>query len=145
MPPAKTPDNLMLIVGQLLEATKAASEGLKSMSLEVQSNAKVIVAASKTIELVEDKVSEIDRIIRDSTNAGNLVAISQTHTAELAGLHLAVKELKVVVEILRTEINKLGLVDISQANDKDAVWAVIKFIGFAITTAIAVYAAFSGK
>jgi len=145
MPPAKIPDNLMLIVGQLLEATKAASEGLKSMSQEVQSNAKVIIAASKTIEMVEDKVSELDRIIRDSTNAGNLVAITQTHTSELVTLHTAVKELKVVVEILKTEIGKLGIVDMKASDNSDKAWATIKFIGYAITTAIALYAAFNGK
>ncbi len=145
MPPAKVPDNLMIIVGQLLEATKAASEGLKSVSLEVQSNAKVIITASKTLEMVEEKVSELDEIIRDSTNKGNLVAVTQTHAAELVLLHTAVTELKTAVETLRGEIGKLGLTDVKAETTRNHLWLTLGFVGWLVTTAIALFAAFNGK
>lgn len=145
-PAAAAPtDNLMLIVGQLLEATKAASDGLKSMSAEVQSNAKAIIAASKTLEKVEDKLEELDEIIRDSTNQGNLVTLTGQHTNQLAVLHAAVAELKTATDLLKTQMGTLGNTHTRIASTKETIWTVLKFLGWIVTTAVAVYAAVNGK
>lgn len=141
--PAAT--DLMLIVGQLLEATKAASDGLKSMSSEVQSNAKAIIAASKTLEKVEEKLEELDEIIRDSTNQGNLLTVTQGHTTQLSALHLAVQELKTAIEAVKTQMGLLGTNHARLSSAKATVWEIAKVVGWVATTAIALYAALNGK
>lgn len=152
MPPAKMPDNLMIIIGQLLEATKAASDGLKSMSQEVQSNAKAIIAASKTLEMVEKKLGELADLVDDSSNPNSLAQVSSRHTNELSELRKAIADLKDALLKLGTEMNVLGTGVAALKHDgvqltttKDTVWGVIKFIGWALTTAIALYAALNGK
>lgn len=147
MPPAKNPvpDNLMIIIGQLLEATKAASDGLKSMSLEVQSNAKAIIAASKTLEMVEKKLTELDGLVDNTANPSSLAQVSGRHTVELADLHKAVTELKATLAALVTQVSSLRQDGAQFHTTKDAVWGVIKFIGWLLTTAIALYAALNGK
>lgn len=138
-------DDLMLIVGQLLEATKAASDGLKSMSVEVQSNAKAIIAAVKTLEKVEETVSELDEIVRDSINQGNLVGVTQGHTVQITGLHAALGDLKKSLDDLKAQVGTLGHSDVKLRSAKDTVWAVVKFLGWIATTVVAVYAAANGK
>lgn len=154
MPPAKNPlpDNLMIIIGQLLEATKAASDGLKSMSIEVQSNAKAIIAASKTLEMVEEKLAELADLVDDAANPNSLAQVSGRHTNELAELRKAISDLKDALLKLGTEMSVLGTTVNSLKQDgaqlsttKDTVWSVIKFVGWLVTTAIALYAAFNGK
>lgn len=141
--PVPPPDNLLLIVGQLLEATKAASEGLKSMSAEVQSNAKAIIAAVKTLEKVEEKVEELDVIIRDSTNQGNLVALTQTHTAELASLTKVVVELRTAIDRLKLQMGQLGMVHARISTTRDQAWAVIKIVAWVVTTLVACWGAWA--
>lgn len=138
-------NDLMLIVGQLLEATKAASDGLKSMSAEVQSNAKAIIAAVKTLEKVEETVAELDEIIRDSTNQGNLVGVTQGHTVQITGLHAAVGELKKTLDDLKEQMGTLDNNHAKIFSAKAAIWEVAKILGWIVTTGIAVYAALNGK
>jgi methyl-accepting chemotaxis protein len=144
-PAGAAPDNLMLIVGQLLEATKAASDGLKSMSQEVQSNAKAIIAASKTLEQVEDTLEELDEIIRDTTNASNLVSITQKHGADLVTLHAAVTDLKGVVETLKVQVGTLGTTQVAATTTKNTLAWIAAGLAWAVTTGIALYAALNGK
>ncbi len=135
----------MFIVGQLVEATKAASDGLKSMSVEVQSNAKAIIAASQTLQAVEDKLSELDHIIRDSTHAGNIVGLTQAHATELTALKTMVTELSAIVTTLKADLNKLGLNQTTAKTESKLLWTVAKvavvFLGWVATTAIAAWAA----
>lgn len=138
-------DNLMLIVGQLLEATKAASDGLKSMSQEVQSNAKAIIAASKTLEKVEGDLEQLDEIIRDSTNSGNLVAVTIGHTTQLATLHLAVIELRATIDGLKAQMGSLGSTQARMTTTKEVLVYIGVGVAWFVTTAIAVYAALQGK
>lgn len=145
MPPSKSaPDNLMLIVGQLLEATKAASDGLKSMSVEVQGNAKAIIAASKTLEVIERKVGELEEIIKGGTDE-SLVFMAHGHTTDIAQLRVAIEELKKAVAGLTTDLGKLGSTAATIKGTKDVVWEVGKVVAWIVTTAIALYAAFNGK
>ncbi len=154
MPTAKNPlpDNLMIIIGQLLEATKAASDGLKSMSIEVQSNAKAIIAASKTLEMVEKKLTAFDELVDDAANPNSLGQVSARHTNELVDLRKAVGDLKDTLVKLTTEMTTLGTSVTTLKQDgahltttKETVWGVIKFVGWLLTTAIALYAAINGK
>lgn len=144
-PAGAAPDNLMLIVGQLLEATKAASDGLKSMSQEVQSNAKAIIAASKTLEQVEETLEELDEIIRDTTNAANLVSITQKHGDDLVTLHAAVTDLKGVVETLKAQVGSLGTNQAAATTTKNTLMWIAAGVAWAVTTGIALYAALNGK
>ena len=140
----------MVIVGQLMEATKAASDGLKSVSAEVQNNVRTIIAAVTTLEAVEVRCKEIDDIIRGTLNANNIVKMSQQHTDQLVLLHASVQSLHTMVTTLKADIAKLdttaNAANTKARTTKDVIWTFLLFFGWLVTTAIAVFAAFnSGK
>jgi DNA repair ATPase RecN len=150
--PAVETDNLMLIIGQLLEATKAASEGLKSVGAEVQNNAKAIIAAIKTLEQVEEKLGDLDKIVQDHSNPNNLINVTRGHTDQInainsgiSDLHTLVKELKDAMKSLSTQVGTLDQGQASITSAKNVVWETAKVVAWVVTTAIALYAAMSGK
>lgn len=150
--PSVETDNLMLIIGQLLEATKAASEGLKSVGAEVQNNAKAIIAAIKTLEQVEEKLGDLDRIMQDHANPNNLINVTRGHTDQIAAinksildLHGLVRELKDAMKALTTQVGTLDQGQASITSAKNVVWETAKVVAWIVTTAIAIYAAMVGK
>jgi len=151
-PSAADTDNLMIIIGQLLEATKAASEGLKCVGAEVNSNAKAIIAAVKTLEQLEAKLANLDRVIQDNANSANLVNVTRGHTEQIAGVRDDVKDTHALMAELRQSLASLashvGTLDRGQdsiKSTKNAIWEIAKFGGWIITTAVAFYAVVSGK
>ncbi len=147
--PARKPtdpvDHIMLIVGQLLEATKAASDGIKGLSVEAQTNAKAIIAASKTIEMLEEKVAELDKVVRDSTNAANLVGTSQAQALAVARIDGILVDLKHDLDQLSQQVRDIG----SQRDNVSAQGQMLVRVGIGVawlvTTGIAVWAVVAGK
>ena len=73
MPPARTPDaNVMVMLGQLLEATKTASEVIKQLG----SDSKDSLGRLATIELafagVEEVVQDLNRVVRTGNGTPSL-------------------------------------------------------------------------
>lgn len=147
--PARKPtdpvDHIMLIVGQLLEATKAASDGIKGLSVEAQTNAKAIIAASKTIEMLEEKVAELDKVVRDSTNAANLVGTAQTQALAVARIDGILVDVKKDLERLSEQVEAIG----SHRANVNAQGQLLVRIGLGaawlVTTGIAVWAVVAGR
>ena len=137
-------DNLMLLIGQLVEATKAASDGLKVVSLEVQNNAKALVAVSATVDSLEKDLTLVDQIVRDSKYDGNLVSTSAKHKASLDALHDSVQELKRSVGRVKADVEKLGLGQSTMKASNRTLWTVGMVVGWAITTIVALYGALKG-
>ena len=145
MPTApKASQDVMLLIGQLLEEAKAASDGLKSTNAEIQANGKALIATVKTLELVGETVAELDRLVR--TGNGDSVI------TRLAILQIAVTDLQAQVVALETRVRVAGekMADLSKDQDrrdagKNAVWEIAKVVAWVATTGIAVYAAIWGK
>lgn len=147
--PDPTSDNLMLIIGQLLEATKAAAEGLKSVSAEVQGNAKAIIAVSQTVKLVESTIGELRKIVSDASHPGNLVFMTAGHAADIRAVKETLAGLEESVEALKTAVGAVGTAQtqaaIERRTHKEWVWEGAKVVGWIATTVIAVLALFAGK
>lgn len=147
--PDTTSDNLMLIIGQLLEATKAAAEGLKSVSAEVQGNAKAIIAVSQTVKMVETTIIDLKKIVSDAAHPNNLVLLTAGHAAEIRAVKETVVELERAVETLKSTVGTINTAHVQataqKKTNKEWVWEGAKVIGWIVTTAVALYAAFAGK
>jgi len=143
--PAEGGENLLLIVGQLLEATKAASDALKSISVEVQGNARAIVATGNTVESMEDAATAIDRIVRDPTNPGNLVSVTQGHAADIRALGLRTDDMVTALAALRAEVAKLGAVNDQSTSTRTVLVKAAQVIGAVATFALSLYAALKDK
>jgi len=135
----ESPENLLMIVGQLLEATKAASDGLKSLSLEVRNNASAIISAAKTLEFVEKTISELNAVVR--ANADSLVSQTAENAAAIEDLQTGKAELDKAVDELQQMVDTLGVDRVKADHSRDLVWKIIYGAAWAITTGIAVYAA----
>jgi archaellum component FlaC len=149
MPPTRKDsgddNNLMLIIGQLLEAAKAASEGLRSVSQEVRSNAEALIGAVNAIETLETAVNHLSTVVHDSSNPANLVLASHDHGVNLAELRAAVKTLEATIKTLRTDLDTMGVDQKTHRTKGVTVLRVLLYtvmgVGYLITTGIAVYAA----
>lgn len=148
--PAPNPENLLMIVGQLLEATKVATEGIKSLSIETRSNATAIITAAKTLEMVEETVNQLNKLVR--TNADNLVYrvdnLSYKMDANsqlIRDLEDAGADLKKEASALKDQIDGLGQHNTRISTVSNTLWYIVIFVAWLITTGIALFAALKGK
>ncbi len=148
MPPARkdTPaasDNLMLIVGQLLEATKAASDGLKGVSQETQANGKAIITVSTTVDTIEEKLAQIDRIIRDTTYQGNLVGVAKEHADSIRNIVTSVAEIRKELSDVKSTVTGMTVTNNHGAGVRKALMWVLGFVAWIVTTIVALYGAWN--
>lgn len=136
--------DVMLLIGQLLAAAQAASDGLKSNSAEIQSNGKAIIAAVRTLELIEETVGELDRLIRTG-NGDSLLTRFAVLKAEVTELHTQMTELSDLVQMTVGQIQTIHGDHRGAAGGRKVVIEILKAVGWVLTTAIAVYAAVKGS
>ncbi len=138
--PGKPSGDIMLLIGQLLEAAKAASDGLKSTNLEIQANGKALIAAVKTLELIEETVAELDRVVRTG-NGDSLVTRLAMLRVEVKDLQEQVCALEKRAEGLHTQISSLDSDRQKVVGGKHLLWVLAGVLAWLVTTGVAVYAA----
>lgn len=136
----KTPD-VMLLIGQLLEAVKAATEGLKSSNVEIQANGKALIAAVKTLELVEATVAELDRVVRTDDDNSVITRLAVLRS-EVSDLQTQVAGLEARVHGAAAQITELESARRRLTWGKHTLWEVAKVLGWVITTGVALWAGF---
>lgn len=135
--------SILVVVGQLLEATKAASEGIKSLSAEVRSNATAIITAAKTLEVVEETVCQLNDIVR--TNPDSLMHTVEQQSRLVDDLDKAHASLNKAVTELTTSVNSLRQSRVEFNTMGNVVYYVIIVTAWLATTGIALYAVVRGK
>lgn len=143
MPPASQQlhDNLMLMLGQVIESSKAASEGLKTLGGEVQANAKSILSVMHGLSTLQENVAQLERIIRHAENPANLVGAVGVHGADLVTVKLAVAELHKVIDNISAAVKRMDSVHDKASGAGTTLWWVGLGAAWATTTGIALYAA----
>lgn len=135
-------DNLMLIVGQLLEAARTASEGLKSTTAEVRANALAVATILKTIESIEEAVDSVHEVIFDP-KPGNLIGVVTSHTNLIATVQGALARVENTMDTMRKQLDSLKTNRATIAGASNAFSSTAQVLGWLITTGIALYAAIS--
>lgn len=141
--PRKPSQDVMIIIGQLLAATQAAGDGLKATNAEIQANGKALIAAVKTLELIEETVAELDRLVRTG-NGDSIITRLAVLKAEVLDLQKQVSELEGRVHTTAQQLTDLDLARNSLKTGKHLILELVKAFGWIATTAIALYAAFKG-
>lgn len=113
------------------------------MSIDVQGNAKAIIAAVTTLEDVEERCKQVDDIVRGALNDHNIVKMSNRHGDQIVTLIDAVKALNDSLAILRADIAKIGKTHDKITTNRDTMWTVLYFLAWVITSGIAIFAAFN--
>jgi len=134
-----------MIIGQLLEAARAASDAIKGLSQESRSTATALVAAAKTLEKVEEIVFELDDIIRTGTG-DSLVTKVRVLQEEVFKLKHEVDVLEARVVVASKAIETLER-DNTEARQRatHVTWAmssITQLAGWTIVTLISLYAVF---
>jgi prefoldin subunit 5 len=143
MPATRKPDHvddsLLLIIGQLLEATKAASEGIKGLNGEMRTIATTLATTVATLQAVETAYKNLERLVHD--DADSLVTRTAVHEDALRTLHAAVEELRKKAQALQTAVDSVDTDRVvAKSNRAWLAWAV-GGVAWAVTTGIALYAA----
>ncbi len=139
--PKEASESLHIIMGQLMEATRAASDGLKSLSAEVVQHARILAAATAKLEAIEERYEELNEIVRAVGNDDNLMASSHDHTAELRDLKARIAVLVADVKGLETDITTLNRSSTKELTARATLINVGKWLGWLVTTGVAVWAA----
>ena len=138
-------DNVLVIVGRLLEAAEAASSGISSLSAEAHATSITVEASKQAITAIQHTVRELDKLVRTGDNSESLVTRvhmlcegQERHGAELHRLNETLAKVSADVDNGRH-------LHTSLLTGKNTVVAVAAILAWAITTAIALYAAVHGK
>lgn len=133
--------DLMLMIGQLVEGAKAATEGLKSLGLEVRANATAVITAMHTVENLQEDIDQLDRIVRNVENPNHLVGIIGNHGIDLVALKAAVAELQKTVSKLLGNFTEIDAGQQQAAGVRHTLWYAAIGLAWATTTGVAIYAA----
>lgn len=135
------PQNLVLIVGQLLEATKAAADGVKSLSSDTRQNTIAIIKAAQTLELTEKLVLEINSIVRTGTaSSPSLLAAITLHSRELEEVNVKLRQIVSDVEDGETRLNALDRSQQQAVGATTVIWYVVIALFQLVTLGVAIYA-----
>lgn len=137
------PESLMMIVGQLLEATKVASEGIKSLSNEVRANATAILVAVKTLEMVEETVGQLNDLVRGDPQS--LVRKTDRIDQLTADLQKGLADLRAAMTQIHGQVQNLDQHKAKVTDYGTMILYVILAISWLVNTAIAVWAATKSK
>lgn len=127
---------ILVIIGQLLEATKTASESIKALSYDVSQNSRLMISTSSTLEIIERTVTELNRVVRtgDGKHTDSLVHKTQDNIDRIDDLERAVCKLQSDIDGYRKSRERiLGAGDTAK-------WIVIGG-AWLVTTIIAAYGA----
>lgn len=138
-------DNVLVIVGRLLEAAEAASSGISSLSAEARATSITVEASKQAITAIQHTMRELDKLVRTGDNSESLVTRvhmlcegQERHSEELHRINETIARVAYDVDNgrhLRTSL----------LTGKNTLIAVAAVTGWLITTAIAIYAALHGK
>lgn len=141
-PPHRSSD-LVLIVGQLLEATKAGADGLKGISVETRQNSLAILKAAQTLEITEKLVNELHRVIHIGNESGqSLVTMVSANNKELERLNKVVSKICDELDDGEKRMDDFDRTHSRTAGLTDAVKIGLIAVFNLITLGVALYAAF---
>lgn len=143
-------ENILVIVGRLLAATEAASDGLKVLSEETKQNSAGVLAVKTAVEGIQQTVAELDRLVRTGTVGGvALVTQVKLNSDAVAQLRQDHGQLEATVNEQGDSIAELEKGNVTAAashtSAKSVILYVVGVVAWAITTGIALYAALKGK
>jgi hypothetical protein len=138
---------MLLVVGQLLEATKAASEGLKAIGGEVRQQSSSLLLAARTVEVIERTVADLVRVVRtgDPDHTASLIYKVATNDRRITDLEEQFPELRTEFRQLleRVRVFDSGHDRLSGAGKALVLVAIALFN--LLTLLVAIYAAMKGN
>lgn len=137
-------DNILVIVGRLLAATEAASDGIKTLSDESKTNSVGVQAAQQAIQSIQKTVTDLDRIVRTG-NGDSLITQVKILCDEQERLRDDMDELNKTVELSAKRLDAFDQQNAGAAGSSKVLWYVVGGIAWLVTTAIALYGALHGK
>ena len=141
-------DNIMVIVGRLLEATQAASDGIKALCEETKQNAATAQAAQQAIASLTLVVAELDRIVRSGQGLPLMMQV-RLNTEAMERMRNDHDDLAETVDTdhdgLKSRVAELEKYKAIDSGGHNVVWRVAQAVAWVITAAIAIYAAYKSK
>lgn len=137
-------DNILVIVGRLLEATKAASDGIKTLSDESKTNSASVQVAQQAINSVKQTVMELDRIVRTG-NGDSLVTQIKLLIEEQNRQRADIDEVTKTVERNSKRLDAFDHQNAGMAGSHKVLWYIGGGIAWLVTTGIALYGVIHGK
>lgn len=137
-------ENIMLIVGRLMEGTRAASEGIKALNEDGRKHAAGIFAAEQAITNVQRTLVDLERIVR-SSGVDSLVTQTRLTSEEGGRIRHEMQDLAMRVDVLvkRIDTHDTNAAVAAGGNRTwETMWQAVSWI---IPTAIALAALFFSK
>lgn len=133
---ARAENNLLVLVGQLLEANKATTEVVKSLSADVKQHSHAMVTMVHTVEALERSYAKLDRIIHTGDNPVLQRIAEQANL--LSHMREAIDDLHEAADETRRQVDEIG----DHRREFVGAWKVICLIAGAVVAVLTVAAGF---
>mgnify|MGYP005850200429 CR=1 FL=1 len=140
-----TNDNILVIVGRLLEATKAASDGIKILSDEAKAMSSSLQVAQQVITNNQQILQALDRIVRTGNGEESLVTRLKLLSENFQSHLEDVEDMNSNLEALTKRVAALEKHHVTSGAKMNIIWWIVTGVGWVVTTAIALYGALHGK
>lgn len=137
-------EHIMVVVGRLLEITEATSEGIHKLSEETKQNTSAAQLLQQSVAALQVTVQELDRITRTG-NGESLITRMRLSAEESSRIRQDQLGLTTQVGDNRQRIEDIERAQATAAGGNRRLTDVLQWFGWAVATAIALYAALKGK
>lgn len=143
MPPASTSKDVSLLIGQLVEASQAATDGLRLLNRDLHDHNRFVAALAKTVEVLQTTVNELDRLVRTGNGEAVLTQLAVLRR-DLVNLRESVEGLQIQLTDLRNTLTDLSHSSLGSTARHHLLLELGKVVAWLVTTAIAAVAAVRG-
>lgn len=145
MPAAKPDEHFSVLIGQLLATVENTATMLENLRQESRDNSQKIVAAVTTLEVVQQTVAELVKVVKDGNGQESLV--SQVHALqhEFGHRRLELDTHQAQLKQHDTQLDTLQSAHTQSGARLGMATALVLFLGWLVTTAIALYGAVGSR
>lgn len=138
-------NNVLVLLGRLLEATEAAQVGLRTLDEETRRNTANNQALKTMVEQLATSMQEIEKIVRGNSENDSLSTHIRQLVAEAGRLRIAIAGVDERFDKRLTEhdtrLDKLERDDVETGGRRTALRTIVEYASWIVVTGIALYAA----
>lgn len=131
--------HLLLIIGQLMEATKAAADSLRELGQETAANTAAHNALQRAITSVENVTNRLHTVVFGGPGETGLVRDTLAQNQKLLAITEDVRSTEEAIRCLKDQLGTYNTTQAASQSRTAFAWRLTEIAAWIVTTAVAVY------